>query len=278
MVPAVDPLGAIIHRVGKLSPALAADMYWRRSLRTDFALRVIDSLIIANTTVVDIGAAGGLFTRRLAKRVGGGGRVHAFEPNPFHWEALERICKGRASSVTVHRVALSDRRGEASLVVPRIGGTAVHEMGTVVTRGHPEWQVASEVSVPVVRLDDLIVLDHCPVSFIKCDVEGHELAVLRGARATLASGPLLLIEVEQRHHDVPLKEVFAHLLDLGDVYAVFPDGLRPLSAFDVERDQTAHLLGKSTPTANEPPEYVKDFLVVSQGVVPEKLLDRRHGR
>ncbi len=121
----------------------------------------------------------------------------------------------------------------------------------------------------------MIAPDEHTVSFIKCDVEGHELAVLRGAAQTLKSGPPLLIEVEQRHHDTPLEEVFGHLLDLGEVYAVFPGGLRPLSAFDVQRDQTAHLLAKSSSTDSEPPAYIKDFLVLPRGRVPEALVDRR---
>lgn len=106
------------------------------------------------------------------------------------------------------------------MFVPRIGSAAVHDMGTLVSRTHPEWEVDSEVKVPLVRLDDMIAPDEHTVSFIKCDVEGHELAVLRGAAQTLKSGPPLLIEVEQRHHDTPLEEVFGHLLDLGEVYAV----------------------------------------------------------
>lgn len=59
MVVRVDTVGALIHRVGKFSPALAADMHWRRSRRSDFALGPIDALVAPNITVVDIGGAVG---------------------------------------------------------------------------------------------------------------------------------------------------------------------------------------------------------------------------
>jgi FkbM family methyltransferase len=42
------------------------------------------------------------------------------------------------------------------------------------------------------------------VGFIKIDVEGHELAVINGATTLLTTQrPLLLIEIEARHHRLP---------------------------------------------------------------------------
>ena len=59
-------------------------------------------------------------------------------------------------------------------------------------------RAVQSIDVPVKRLDDLH-LDQ--VGLIKIDVEGHELAVLRGAADTLTRNrPAVLAEAEERHH------------------------------------------------------------------------------
>ena len=60
-----------------------------------------------------------------------------------------------------------------------------------------------------------LVPQDSPISFIKCDVEGHEFAVLRGAERLLArSKPALLVEIEERHGQT-VSEVVGYLSDRG---------------------------------------------------------------
>ena len=58
-----------------------------------------------------------------------------------------------------------------------------------------------------------------PIAFIKCDVEGHELDVFRGAESMLVEDrPVLLFECEQRHRGArPIDDVFDYLTSLGFV-------------------------------------------------------------
>jgi hypothetical protein len=138
----------------------------------------------------------------------------------------------------------------ASLGVPRNRTDAAHET----------------VGVEVQRLDDALGPDaERPISFVKCDVEGHELAVLRGADAVLARRPAILIEVEQRHQDTPIEEVFEHLETRGyDGYIVRDGSLRPIAEFDVERDQLAFLKPNAIFSA-APAGYLHNFLFVAAG-------------
>jgi hypothetical protein len=87
----------------------------------------------------------------------------------------------------------------------------------------------------------------------------------------------MLMEIEQRHHDEPIQLVFEHLQDLGyDVFAVRPEGLTPLDDFDVQVDQTSHLVSKTSSDSGEPADYVRDFVLVPTGVRPgEQLLAHR---
>jgi hypothetical protein len=78
------------------------------------------------------------------------------------------------------------------------------------------------------------------LALMKMDVEGAEADVMRGALRTLERDrPLLLIEIEQRHHSRPISEVFALLNELGyDSQFLDADGrIRPIRDFVLERDQ-----------------------------------------
>jgi hypothetical protein len=78
------------------------------------------------------------------------------------------------------------------------------------------------------------------VALIKCDVEGHELDVFRGAERTLANDrPHLLFECEARHRPNRLvDDVFAHLERLGYRGSFFwASGRRDISDFDVAEHQ-----------------------------------------
>jgi hypothetical protein len=116
--------------------------------------------------------------------------------------------------------------------------------------------------VPRATLDGELGDDSERVAFVKCDVEGHEAAVLAGAADTLARArPAVLVEVEERHHSRPLDAVLADVVPVGyAAWAVTPRGLRPAEEIDVERDHRAPLraAGDATPG----PEYVNDFLLL----------------
>jgi len=77
------------------------------------------------------------------------------------------------------------------------------------------------------------------VSFIKIDVEGHELEVLKGGSLLLErERPSLLVEIEQRHLLQPIGVVFDYLQSRG--YGGFfleQRRLRPISEFSVAHHQ-----------------------------------------
>jgi hypothetical protein len=90
--------------------------------------------------------------------------------------------------------------------------------------------------------------------------------VLHGAEATLRRWlPALLIEVEQRHQEADIRLALGDLESLGyEGYALYPDGLRPLRCFDLDRDQLA-FLGDGFMAFGVPAGYVNEFLFVRPG-------------
>jgi FkbM family methyltransferase len=145
-------------------------------------------------TVIDIGANIGWFTLLAAARCGDSGHVHAFEPHPVIARYLNRsIHDSRIDDrVTVHRLALDEKKGEAVLGARTDTNNPGHnwllgaqEKGDVQFDRH---------KVTTARLDDLLP-DSSP-TVIKIDVEGAEARVMRGAREMLRRArPLVLSEL-----------------------------------------------------------------------------------
>jgi len=187
------------------------------------------------TTAIDIGAHKGGYSYWMARAVGAQGRVIAFEPQP---ELAARLhCSFRhRSNVTVENMGLSNQCGQLTLSVPGTGPSPGASFETTeVTAGSTR-----RIKVEVSTLDARLVQPHPRVSFIKCDVEGHELNVFEGAKRTLREErPALLFECEQRHHDHrDIAEVFNYLgsLDYRGFFFVH-NALRPLAEFNPAQHQ-----------------------------------------
>jgi FkbM family methyltransferase len=218
---------------------------WRHA-RHEPELRRLDDFVDPGRAAVDVGAWRGPYTRALARRVP---RVHAVEPQPALAAFLRRVAP---ANVTVHEVAVGATRGRAELIVDeRPGRDALARLGTESVEGvDPRHRAVHDV--PVVPLDELGASD---VGFLKIDVEGRELDAIAGAADLLTRDrPAVLLEVEQRHLDHPITDVFDALHAHGLRGWFLRDGWQPLAAFDLERDQTAHL---ASPTSGR---YVNNFL------------------
>ncbi|MEV7601127.1 FkbM family methyltransferase [Kitasatospora sp. NPDC089797] len=164
-------------------------------------------VVAPGATCLDIGAEYGLYTWTLSALVGPTGAVHSVEPlpGPARWLRTTARLLG-ARNVAVHRLALGAEPGRGTLSLPKRRGLPVHGR-TYLTEGTdgpgPNAEFASSVRVParVATLDQLAdELRLTRTSFVKADVEGAELAVLRGGAATLRRHrPTLLLEIEDRH-------------------------------------------------------------------------------
>lgn len=142
--------------------------------------------------VFDLGANHGDHTRPMSSIVGIHGRVHAFEPNPGLVPALQRI----DANVTVHAMAVSDHEGSATLHIP----DGLDSWASLDDRREvlPD-KTFTEHEVPVRALDNMQELVGAKPRFIKMDVEGHELAALRGMEKILRGDrPVIALENPNR--------------------------------------------------------------------------------
>jgi FkbM family methyltransferase len=146
--------------------------------------------------VLDIGANIGAHTLHLARLVGDGGRVYAFEPTIYAFEKLKRnlaLNPNIASRVTAEQIMLTDRpdaKVEAEIYSswPLSGGGGLHAKHL----GRPEATTGSRAE----RLDDYLEKAEVQrLDFIKLDVDGFECHVLGGGLASLKRfQPIILME------------------------------------------------------------------------------------
>ncbi len=151
-------------------------------------------LVQPGSTVVDVGANIGFFTRRFARWVGPNGRVIALEPETQNFERLMLALSkhGLADRVDAMLAAAGEVDGAARLRVnPHHPGDHRVELP-----GSAEGR-----DIAMVRLDDVLAARGWPpVSLVKIDVQGAEERVLLGAERTLAMArPAWFVEVDDAH-------------------------------------------------------------------------------
>ena len=164
-------------------------------------------------TAVDVGAHKGAYTWWMQRAVGARGKVIAFEPQPELATYLRQIGRDfRLRNVEIVNAALSATPGTLKLYRPdgQVTPGATVRQGLFGMGGQA-------IDVAVESLD--YYLRHHPagpVRFIKCDVEGHELEVLRGCRRTMAEDrPILLLECADFLHPGGLESVASYLEQYG---------------------------------------------------------------
>jgi FkbM family methyltransferase len=154
---------------------------------------IVPKFVGRGDTVLDIGANLGVFSRFLARLVGPEGRTYAFEPIPQTLSFLRHnMRKLNLSQVEPIPFALSDANRIDKMVIPtyRWGSECWYDARIKMANARPGWR---EIQVESRTLDSFS-LDG--ISFIKCDANYHELAVLRGGLETIRRcHPAMLIEV-----------------------------------------------------------------------------------
>jgi len=164
-------------------------------------------------TVVDGGAHLGLYTVLGARGVGSGGRVLAFEPDPYNLRALEANTHG-LPNVVVSAKALAEGRDEA---------TFHRSSGTIGSSLLPRNSVIGAETVQLTSIDDELAGIELRSLLIKLNVEGAEPRVLEGARETLrrCEDTTLFVEISPDLLGEQSGELVPQLVDLGfDVFRI----------------------------------------------------------
>lgn len=160
--------------------------------RNEPELGILHELVPAGCTAIDVGTNRGYYSYALAKVAE---RVEAFEPNPI----LARFAQQKLGpKVRIHEVALADRESRQKFYVPQDENGVDRHLGGHLGHAPPASKYA-EYEVRVATLDSF---GFDRVGFIKIDAEGSELAVIEGAKGTIARWrPNLVVELLVNWHE-----------------------------------------------------------------------------
>jgi FkbM family methyltransferase len=155
---------------------------------------VMAQLLKPGDRFIDIGANIGMLTLKGASLVGKLGRVDSFEPNPNCCKRIrDNLELNQINNVYLHQVGLSDKTDTLKLSII----TEHSGMGTLSELRQEDQKLVTDVfDVSVLRGDEIVMQDLTPVKFIKIDVEGYELNVLKGLYKSLNTWhPIVITEV-----------------------------------------------------------------------------------
>ena len=176
----------------------------KRAVKNNYEpeLKLVKEFVVKGTDSLDIGAYQGIYSYEMSKYCK---TVHAFELNPIIFPFLNRNIYKIINNIKLYNFGLSNKNGKTTLRIPIRNRLAreenyeeFFEMGRATIHDKNEFNEFKTFSVNVKKLDNFQFEN--PISFIKIDVEGHEIEVIEGAIATInRNKPILLVEIEERH-------------------------------------------------------------------------------
>lgn len=189
--------------------------------RTNGEYFLIESYAKEWKTVFDIGANEGYYAKKIWT-INPRSRVYCFEPNP---QLVGRI-RANVPGQPIINAAAGDRVGTLEINFNRVDPT----------QSSPYRRNANTeaVAVPQITLDQYAKSQHIKkIDFVKIDTEGHELAVLRGARGLLAKRAISMIQFEYggcyRDAGTTLRQIYQLLSPNYIICHLRPGGLMPCS-------------------------------------------------
>jgi FkbM family methyltransferase len=185
--------GLLSTRLGRSAFLTAYERY--KEIWDAQHLEVLTKLVRPGSTVIDVGANVGFYTRRFAEWVRPGGEVIAIEPEEMNFLTLKRVIARRGLVNVLGIQAVASEAAGSLLLQKNPFHPADHRIAETPGVGTNE----NCVEVRAVTIDDVLRGRGWPkVSLMKIDVQGAEERVLRGATSTLRElRPSVFMEVDE---------------------------------------------------------------------------------
>ena len=258
---------SLANRSGLLETAIGRELFrsayflYKRYIEDDLqGLLSSRPGLVRCGNVLDIGANIGFTATVLARAVDPGYRVYAFEPEPCNFGMLQETASRRAfkAQITALQCAVGAEEGSVELW-QNLRHHADHRVITDQFRSAVPG--VAGIRVPIITIDQFMVHNPGPVSFVKIDVQGFELPVCQGMSRTIEMNRDLTIVLEYapialRDLGFDPSQLVGFLVSRGfQIYQVLPKGeLSPGIPADLADTDYVDLLFSRRPLACGKPE------------------------
>ncbi len=258
----------LAEKLQYISPSFYKQRYFKslhQLTKENFSKRNVEPELVwikeflpKNAVILDIGANVGTFLYQLQNSLSHS-NIYAFEPN----KKLNKRLKRLFPTMHILPFALSDENTTAEFKVPIIKGKMVASRGTLNTsyKEKDEENNYTE-TVEVIKLDHWAKSKNIQkIDFIKIDVEGNEIKTLHGGKNTIIQfKPVLMVEMEQRHHEQPIWNEISEVESWG-----FEAKYLNRNNFELEK-LTEEILIKNTADEKNKTEYINNIIFIPKNI------------
>lgn len=189
---------------------------------------------VQGAVIFDVGANVGTYALLLLDNIKCAGlKIFAFEPSTEAFSKLERNVAGR-KNISPWNLGLGEEDGLATLFYDSPAST----LASVYKRrlDHLNIAVGLNEDVRMRTIDSFCGENGIDrINFLKLDVEGHELSVLKGAKRMMESGAIDFIQFEFGGCNIDSRTYFQDMFYLlkprYDIYRVLKNGLYPVREY-----------------------------------------------
>ena len=181
-------------------------------------INLVKKFIKSGTDSIDVGVYRGVYSYEMSKY---SEKVHSFEPNPIIFKYINKNLKKFIKNIHLYNFALSNQNKTMNLKIPIRNSNSnkeifeeYYEMGKATIHNENNFENYENFEIQTKTIDELSFDNK--ISFIKIDVEGHELEVIEGAKNTIKKDkPIMLVEIEKQYTKKEVAESINFINSLG---------------------------------------------------------------
>jgi FkbM family methyltransferase len=215
------------------------NLFFTNNLK-DQEFEVLPHIINNQSVVLDIGANLGEYSYFFQEIIRAK-KIIAFEPIPDLFKRLKLLFP----SIEAYKYAVSNQSTKSNLYIPFIASKKYETRAKLDILPENGETHVDKIQVETISLDVLFAEISFKIDFIKIDIEGHELQAIRGAKKLIKRDlPVLMIEIEFRHHPNDFYSVIEEICALGYICTFYDKSLKSMleiSQFSLEKQQNLSL-------------------------------------